>query len=299
MHRAYIFASLLMIAAGTTASAQDNNWQQQIASALGKPGVAMPGNIYRVGMPRTDLTLTLDGVQLKPAFALGSWLAFKRIDDQVMAMGDLALTDAEVNPVMTRLAEAGIEITAIHNHLLRANPNTMYIHVLGHGEPGRLAAAFRYALSASGTPLSGTTQTLTEPPLEFDIMAIDATLGHKGQATGGVYQVSIPRAAPVREHGVEVPASMGSAVGINFQPTGNGRAAVTGDLVLAANEVNPALRALRQHGIEVTALHSHMLMEQPRLFFMHFWANDDALKLAQALRAALNEMSLANNRSGD
>jgi hypothetical protein len=295
MNRAYVLATLLLMAAITTASAADDDWQQQIASALGKPGIAMPGNIYRVGMPRTDLTVTLDGVQLKPAFALGSWLAFKRLDDQVMAMGDLALTDAEVNPVMTRLAEAGIEITAIHNHLLRADPNTMYMHVLGHGDPGRLAAAFRYALAASGTPLSDAAQSLMAPPLELDTTAIDAALGRKGQASGGVYQVSIPRAEPVREHGMDVPASMGSAIAINFQPTGKGNAAITGDFVLAADEVNPALRAMREHGIEVTALHSHMLMEQPRLFFMHFWGNDDALKLAKGLRAALDEMNIAKN----
>ena len=294
MIRIAILISLLLAGGLTTASAQDAEWQRQIASALGKTGTAMPGDVYRVGLPRTDLKVTLDGVELKPGFALGSWLAFKRMDNNVVAMGDLVLTDAEINPVMMRLAEAGIEVTAIHNHLLRANPNTMYMHVLGHGDPGKLAAAFHHALAASQTPFPTTSQPAAEPAVELDTAAIDSALGRKGKASGGVYQVSVPRAEPVRDHGMDVPESMGSAIAINFQPTGGGKAAITGDFVLTADEVNPVLRALREHGIEVTALHSHMLGEEPRLFFMHFWANDDAIKLARALRAALDKAKVAH-----
>jgi Domain of Unknown Function (DUF1259) len=215
------------------------------------------------------------------------------MDNDVVAMGDLVLTDAEINPVMMRLAQAGIEITAVHNHLLRGNPNTMYMHVLGHGEPSKLAESFRHALDASGTPFPTAAPATGEPAVALDTNAIDSALGRKGKASGGVYQFSVPRAQPVREHGMDVPEAMGSAIAINFQPTGNGKAAITGDFVLTADEVNPVLRALREHGIEVTALHSHMLGEEPRLFFMHFWANDDAVKLARGLRAALDNAKVS------
>ncbi len=155
----------------------------------------------------------------------------------------------------------------------------------------------REALAASKTPISGAAagSTPAEEKIELDTAAIDQALGRKGKVNGGVYQVSIPRAEAVKDGGMEVPESMGSAIAINFQPTGGGRAAVTGDFVLAADEVNPALRALREHEIEVTALHNHMLGDEPRLFFMHFWANDDAGKLARGLRTALEKVKVAKS----
>ena len=257
----------------------------------------MPGDVYRIGLPRTDLKATLDGVELKPGFALGSWLAFKKTGNDVMAMGDLVLTEKEINPVMKRLEESGIEITAIHNHLLRAAPATFYMHVLGYGEPGKLAAGFHEALAASGTPMSGTAAPAGAAPerIDLDTAALDQALGRKGKVNGGIYQVSVPRAEAVKDHGMEVPEAMGSAIAINFQPTGGGKAAITGDFVLAADEVNPVLRALRENGIEVTAVHNHMLGDEPRMFFMHFWANDDAQKLAKGLRAALDKVRVAKS----
>ncbi len=299
MLRSLCVSAVLLAGLATNAGAEES-WQQQVARNLGKTGSEMPGGVYRVGLPRTDLRVRLDGVALKPGFALGSWLAFKAIGpagDQVMAMGDLVLTDEEINPVVQKLTEAGIEITAVHNHLLRASPDTMYVHVLGHGAPGALAAAFHAGLAASKTPLtetSGAAPAPAAPALDLDTAGIDRALGRKGKAAGGIYQVSVVRAEPVTEGGMEIPAAMGSAIGINFQPTGGGKAAITGDFVLAAEEVNPVLKALREHGIEVTALHSHMLTETPRMFFMHFWANDDAVKLADGLRAALGHMKVRN-----
>jgi hypothetical protein len=275
------------------ATAQD--WQAQVGQALGKTGSAMPGGIYRVGLPRTDIKATLDGVELKPGFALGSWLAFEEIGDQGMVMGDLVLTMDEVNPVMTKLAAGGIEITALHNHLLRNQPFTMYMHILGHGDPVRLASALHAALAESRTPLSAAAPAASPPPLDLDTAMIDRTLGAKGANNGGVYQFSIPRAEPVKDNGMEVPPPMGSANAINFQPTGGGKAAITGDFVLVASEVNPVLKALREHGIEVTALHNHMLDDQPHLYFMHFWANDDAGKLAEGLKAALSHINIAKS----
>jgi len=295
-------AALCAMLPGLAAAEQDWN---QVAAALGRPGQLMPGGVYRVGLPRTDLHVTLDGVEIKPTLALGSWLAFKEVSPgQAMVMGDLVLTETEVNPVMLRLAESGIDITAVHNHLLRAQPATFYMHVLGHGDPTKLATALREALGESRTPLAAPASASSQPPsaapaqpqgVELDTAMIDRVLGAHGRAVSGVYQVGIPRAAPVRDHGMEVPEAMGSAEAINFQPTGGGKAAITGDFVLTADEVNPVLRALRENGIEVTALHNHMLDDEPRLFFLHFWANDDTAKLAQGLRAALDRIKVARS----
>ena len=294
----------MLAAVATSAPAWAADWTK-VADALGKSGTEMPGGVYRVGLPRTDLHVTLDGVQIKPTLALGSWLAFQTMGDQAMVIGDLVLTEAEVNPVMKKLTESGIEITALHNHLLRAQPATLYMHVLGHGDAAKLATALNAGLALSATPLGNATpSTSSQPPaggaaqpqqVDLDTAMIDRVLGAKGKANGGVYQISLRRAETVKDGSMEVPEAMGSAEAINFQPTGGGKAAITGDFVLTGEEVNPVLRALRENGIEVTALHNHMLDDQPRLFFMHFWANDDAAKLAQGLRAALAKVNLVRS----
>jgi len=288
-------AVLLTGVSGLAFAADD--WQARVGEALGKPGSAAPGGIYRVGLPRTDLKVTLDGVELKPGFALGGWLAFEPIGDQAMVMGDLVLTMDEVSPVMKKLAEGGIEVTALHNHLLRNQPLTMYMHVLGHGDPVKLAAVLHNALGESKTPLPGAPSgpAAAPPQIDLDIAALDAALGAKGTNNNGVYQFGIPRAEPIKDGGMDVPPALGSANAINFQPTGGGKAAITGDFVLIAKEVNPVLKALRDHGIEVTAIHNHMLDDQPHLYFMHFWANDDARKLAEGLKAALAQINIAKS----
>ncbi len=278
------------------AVAADDDWQARVGAALGKTGAVAPGGIYRVGLPRTDLKVTLDGVELKPGFALGSWLAFEKMGDEGMVMGDLVLTMDEVNPVMTKLAAGGIEITALHNHLLRNQPFTMYMHVQGNGDPVKLAGVLHTALAESKTPLSiAAAPSPTPPPIDLDTAAIDQALGAKGTNNGGVYQFGIPRAEPIKDGDMNVPPPMGSANAINFQPTGGGKAAITGDFVLIAKEVNPVLKALREHGIEVTAIHNHMLDDTPHLYFMHFWANDDAKKLAEGLKAALAQINIAKS----
>ena len=297
-------ASTLCLFLPMAAIAADNEWGN-VADALGKSGTEMPGGVYRVGLPRTDLHVTLDGVQIKPTLALGSWLAFQGSGNATMVMGDLVLTEDEIEPVMKKLADGGIEITALHNHLLRAKPETFYMHVLGHGDPAKLAAALHDGLALSKTPLGNATAPVSsqapvagsEQPaqLDLDTAMIDRVLGAKGKAVGGVYQVGVPRAETIHDNGMAVPPAMGSAEAINFQPTGDGRAAITGDFVLTAKEVNPVLRALRENGIEVTAIHNHMLDDEPRLFFMHFWANDDAAKLAASLRKALDQANVARS----
>jgi hypothetical protein len=216
-------------ASTSMAGAQAIDWQK-VDDAFGRKPAVVSGDAHRYGFPRTDLNVTLDGVGIKPALALGGWVAFKPMQGDAMVMGDLVLLETEINPVMAKMIENGIDITAVHNHLLRANPATFYMHIGGHGDPIKLATAI---------------------------------------------------------HGL--------ATGIGFQPTGAGKAAITGDFVMVAGEVNPVIKTLRANGIEVTALHSHMLDEQPRLFFMHFWANDDAIKLAKGLREALDEMANIKN----
>lgn len=289
-------AALLQIAGAAHAS---EPWEDAIAAALGKPGTEMPGGVYRVGFPRTDLKVVLDGVAVKPTLALGSWVAFMRQGTDVMVMGDLVLTDDEVNPVMKRLLEGGVSVTALHNHLLRAAPHTMYMHVGGMGDGAKLAATLHAALALSHTPFPSAPAATAVPPapapaLELDTAALDQALGHKGKVNSGVYAFSIPRAVVPSADGMTLPEAMGSAIAINFQPTGGGKAAIAGDLVLTADEVNPVLRSLRANGIEVTALHNHMLDDEPRLFFMHFWANDDAGKLARALADALRHVKVAS-----
>jgi hypothetical protein len=273
----------------TPAFAADTDWNQ-VAQALGKSGAVQAGGIYRVGFPRTDLKVTVDGVGLRAGFALGGWVAFQPMGGQIMVMGDLVLTQDEVNPVMRKLREGGIEITAVHNHLLRAEPMTLYMHIQGHGDPAKLASAIQAGLAQSKTPFSpppGTSQ-----PGNIDMIGIDSIMGYRGHDSGGIYQFGIPRAEPITEGGTALASPMGSAIAINFQPTGFDTAAITGDFVLEAKEVNPVISALQASGIEITALHSHMLDEQPRMFFMHFWANDDAHKLATGLRAALDKVDV-------
>jgi hypothetical protein len=284
-----LLVSIFAVALAGVASAQEIDWKK-VDEALGR-SAAVSGDVHRYGFPRTDLTVTVDGVTIRPAFALGGWTAFKPAHGGAMVMGDLVLLESEIKPVMTKLIENGLEITALHNHLLRANPPTFYMHVGGHGDPVKLATALRTALAESKTPLTPPAAPATPPAVDLDTAQLDQIIGAKGQANGGVYQFGVPRRDPITEGGMQIaPAGpTGVATAINFQPTGGGKAAITGDFVLTGEEVNPVIKALRENGIEVTAIHSHMLTEQPRLIFMHFWANDDAVKLAKGLRAALDK----------
>ena len=279
------------------ANAQEIDWQK-VDDALGrKPAVS--GDVHRYGFPRTDLSVTLDGVTIKPALALGGWAALKPAHGGAMMMGDLVLLESEITPVMTAAIENGLEITAVHNHILRAQPSTFYMHVSGHGDPVKLANALHTALAASKTPLTAPAPAAVTPDIGFDTAELDRIVGVKGNLVGGVYQFGVARRDHITESGMSLdPAGpLGLATGVNFQPTGNGKAAITGDFVLAPSEVNPVIRALRANGIEITALHSHMLDEQPRLFFMHFWANDDAVRLAKGIRAALDKTASVTSQN--
>jgi hypothetical protein len=277
------------------AKAAEIDWKK-VDAALGKTA-AVSGEVHRYGLPRSDLHVTLDGVTIKPALALGGWVSFAPMHGEAMVMGDLVLLETEITPVMTKLLDGGLDITAIHNHILRASPATFYMHVGGHGDPEKMAAVIRSALSASKTPFDAPATTAgPAPAVDLDTAKLDQIMGVKGTANGGVYQFGVPRRDPSTESGMQVNGPLGGANAINFQPTGNGKAAITGDFLVTGNEVNPLIRALRAGDIEVTAIHSHMLDEQPRMFFIHFWANDDAQKLARNVRTALETTAIAKTQ---
>lgn len=268
------------------------DWKD-VDAAMGRPGQDQPDGAHKYSLPRGDMNVTVNGVQVKPGLALGSWVAFNHSGKTDIAMGDLVLAEDEVGPVMEELQSGGLDITALHNHLIGESPRVMYMHIHGMGKAADLAKAIHAAVAKTKTPEP-------KPPaqpgdLGIDTKQIDQILGQAGKNNGGIYQVSVPRAEHVMEGGMAIPNSMGLATALNFQPTGDGKAAITGDFVLIAKEVNPVIKALRSNGIAVTALHSHMLNDQPHLFFMHFWANDDAVKLAKGLRTALDE---TNSKKG-
>lgn len=278
----------------TGQQAQAAEWKA-VEQALGKAGSMQPGDVYKVSLPRSDLKVTAAGVELKPALALGSWVAFKKSGDMTMAMGDLVLVEDEVTPVLTKLQEGGVETTALHNHVLHESPRVMYMHIHAMGDGVKIAKAIHDALALSKTPFTAPAAPTQNADIGIDTKQIDQIMGQTGKANGVVYQYSIARADDISDsamNGFVIPPAMGVAQAVNFQSTGGGKAAITGDFVLTASEVNPTIKALRDNAIEVTALHSHMLTDSPHVFFMHFWANDDALKLARGLRAALDKVNI-------
>lgn len=285
--------AMTLTAAGLTAASargQTAPWRASIDSALGRAGTLQTDSAYKFGFPRTDMAVMLGTVQLRPSLALGSWVAFVPVGrSESMAMGDLVLTEREIPAVMRALQAGGVEPTALHNHLRGETPRVMYMHIMARGNPVTIARTIRSALAETGTPSPAPGGPMTAAAaIDLDTAGIARALGRTGRINGGVYQISVPRAEVIRVGGIVVPPSMGVATAINIQPTGGGRPVATGDFVLRSAEVNRVIRELRDHGIEVTALHSHMLDESPRLFFMHFWADDDALAIARGLRSALD-----------
>jgi len=297
---------LVACSAPQNQNSQENTGQQTAATdwkpveqALGKAGSMQPGDVYKVSLPRTDMKVTVGGVELKPALALGSWLAFKKTGEMTMVMGDLVLTEDEVTPVLTKLEEGGVEPTALHNHVLHESPRVMYLHIHAMGDGAKIAKAIHDGLALSKTPFAAPAATTPNQDIGIDTKQIDQIMGQSGKVNGTVYQYSIARGDEITDSamtsggtGAVIPPAMGVAQAINFQSTGGGKAAITGDFVLIAGEVNPVIKALRENGIEVTTLHSHMLTDTPHLFFMHFWPNDDAEKLARGLRAALDKVNV-------
>ena len=297
IHRGFVAALVLTASSmpgAITSSAQEAEWKT-VEDVLGFPGANLPGGVIRFNMPRGDLHVTVAGTEVKPGLALGAWAAFRHVGaNDAMVMGDLVLTESEVAPVMTALQRGGVEVTALHNHLVGESPRIMYVHMGGHGDPVKLAQTIKQAVGLTKSPLpqgGGTKEAAAV--LGFDVAAVEKIMGRPGTVSGGVLHFSPPRAEKLTEEGMETPPSMGMGTSINFQPIGNGRAAIAGDFAMTAKEVGPVLKTLQDNGVQAVALHSHALDDVPRLFYMHFWANDDALKLARTLRSAVDQTNVA------
>jgi len=272
--------------------ATDATWKK-VDTVLGASGKDLPGGVHRFGWPRRDLHVRIGEVPVQAALGLGSWGAFVKTGhgDEAMAMGDLVLLESELTRVVAALQAGGIEISAIHNHLVNESPHVVYVHFSGHGDAAALAATLKQALAQTATPLAAAGPPAKLLPAdERAFNTVQEVLGRKGALAGAVLQIGVPRAETIEENGMEVPASMGMATALNFARVGE-RVATTGDFVLIAAEVNPVIRELRSRGIEVTALHSHMLAETPRLFFMHFWGVGSPETIAGALKAALAKVN--------
>jgi len=257
---------------------------------FGQSPKTLPGEVRKYSWPRRDLRVSIGTTRIQPALALGSWAAFHGSGAQAMAMGDLSLLEAEVNPVIRELQAGGFEILAVHNHLLGETPRVLYVHFMGRGDEASLGRALAGALEKTGTPRESAAPPTpsAEETKAFD--AFQAALGRKGSMAGTVLQVGVPRAGAITDGGMEIPPSMGMAESINAEVS-DGRIAATGDFILLADEVNPVAHELEANGIDVTALHSHMLRESPRLFFMHFWAVGAPDKVGDGLKAALSKIA--------
>lgn len=289
---AALFAGLAILTLdGSEAFGSGPDWQA-VEGVFGKPAKIQADGVRRFGWPRTDFHVTRDGVAIEPALALGSWAAFEGMPGgEVMAMGDLVLLGPEVNPVVSALQAGGVEVLAIHNHLIGETPRILYLHFAGKGAAPEVAKTLKAALEKTATPLAASGAAAALSPAEAAaFQRVEEALGRKGSMAGRVLQVSLPRAETVRDNGMEVPNSMGMANAMNFQVVGE-RVATTGDFALVASEVNPVIHELRSRGIEVTALHSHMLAETPRLFFLHFWGLDKPETIGAALKAALERVA--------
>ena len=277
-----IVAMLLAAAAG---AAPDWKPVQQV---FGFDGSALPGGVIRFNMPRSDLHVMVGDVAVKPGLALGGWAAFAPMGKgKAMIMGDLVLTADEVGPTTNALMDGGVEVTAIHNHLLGESPAVYYLHIGGHGDAVKMAQAVVKAVGQTKTPMPPAPAAKGDTDFGFDQGAVDKAMGAKSTVGGGCLHYNAPRVEKVSEDGMAAPPSFGMGTSINFCPTGGGKAEIAGDFAMTAKEVEPVMDVLRKNGILTTALHTHALNDSPRLFYMHFWANDDAVKLGQALGSAL------------
>jgi Domain of Unknown Function (DUF1259) len=262
-----------------------------IDQALGRSG-QKTGDVYRVGFPRSDLHVSVKGLAIKPGLALGSWVAFLGTDDNAMVMGDLVLLEEELNPVMAKLRSSGFDITAVHNHLMEETPKVLYLHYMGHGAAAQLATSLRAALSVSKTPLEKPAAAAEEPAPPAWVKTTDDAVGRKGTFRGGVLSYGVPRSGTITMAGMTIAPAAGVGEAINFQTADSGNVATTGDFVLTADEVNPVISELQGHHIFVTALHSHMLTEEPRLFFMHFWCVGSPESVGAGIKAALSHVAV-------
>ncbi len=280
-----IFLCLLIGTIASSSSAQTPADFREVEQALGVSGQMQEGTLV-VPLPRSDIKVTIHGENVPIAFGFGSSTAWKNMGMETMVMGDLILLEKEINPVISALAEANIDVTALHNHFLGEKPRIMYLHVHGMGQAGPLARGIRMALDKTGTPRFHPAATSALPAV--NTKRIEEIIGHAGKAGGGIFKITVGRPG-VRMNGVDLTSSMGLNSWIAFIGTGE-RSQVAGDIAMVANEVNPVIRALRKHGIRILAVHNHMLGEEPRIFFLHYWGTGRAEYLAQAFRDALAQL---------
>jgi hypothetical protein len=273
----------------------DADWKG-VAQTLGRTGTLMGGTVYRVPLPRNDLTVTSQGVSIKPGLSLGGYAAFAKYRDGTMLMGDLVVTETELPKVTDALQAAGIAQTALHKHLLAQHPDIWWTHVQAMGDPVKIATGVKAALAQTGIPPASPPPP-PQPPIDLNTAGIDKAIGRKGTADGGIYKFTIARKDTIDDGARILPPAFGITTGINFQPLGAGKTAINGDFVLTAPETQEVIQALRKGGIDIVELHNHMQDENPRLFFMHFWATGDGLTLAKALRPALNATNLTSPTS--
>ncbi len=258
-----------------------------VADVLGRTGALSDSTVYRVGFPRRDLTVTSYGVTVKAGLSFGSYAAFARYrDHRVMAMGDLVVTEPELQHVTDTLHAHGLDQTSLHKHLLSHTPDVWWTHFHAIGDPVLIATGIRAALDATATPPPA--PATPPPPLDLDTGRIDAAFDTPGKNDGGIYKFTFARDETIAIHDRVTPPAMGVTTGIGFQPVGSGNAAVNGDFVMTAHEVQDVIVALRRGGIAVVELHNHSLDDDPRLFYLHFWAVDDGAELARTLAAAVD-----------
>jgi hypothetical protein len=263
----------------------------KIGAASGAKATTTPDGVVRIGWPRTDVAVEVDGVPLKPFAGLGSWAAFKATPHGAMVMGDTVVFQDEVTPAMDAAFAGGLEVTGLHNHFFHDEPKVYFMHIGGHGEPEKLAAAVKGVWDAIKKVRADHPKPATrfpgEAPRAGTVSAdlIEKALGHKGEAQGGVVKVTIGREGKM--HGVTVGGSMGLTTWAAFSGS-DALAAVDGDFIMTAEEVQPVLHALRKADIHIVALHNHMIGEQPAFYFTHFWGKGPAEKLARGVKSALD-----------
>uniref|UniRef100_A0AAU2VET4 DUF1259 domain-containing protein n=1 Tax=Streptomyces sp. NBC_00003 TaxID=2903608 RepID=A0AAU2VET4_9ACTN len=269
----------------------DADWRA-VAKALGRTGALREKVVYGISLPRRDLKVTSRGVDIGSSLALNGAADFARYCDGTMLMGDLVLTEDELPKATEALQRAGFEQTALHKHLPDQTPPIWWTHYQAMGDPVTLARKLKAVLEVSGDPVAVPPPTSTKP-IELDTAEIDEALGRKGIAEGRTYKFFLGRAETVTAHGHVLPAPIGVDTVIKFQALGEERAAVTGDIVMTAHEVQKVIRVLHEGGFELVELHNHMLDDEPRLFYVHYWGIGDGAELARGLRPALDATNLA------
>ena len=299
MSRFAIICVAMSLALGTLASAQDMPTDyQDVLTSLGKKG-DYKANVLKVNIPRNDLHVTVANVKTPTPFGFGGWVAMtKATDGMDVMMGDLVLTQDEVNPVMSALLDNGLEVTALHNHFFWEDPRVYYMHVHGHGKPAELARELKPALDLigkrSGAATTPPPSASAPPPATLDTAKIAQIVGTPGEQTGEVYKITVGRDdLKLTEMGAPITTRMGLNTWAAFVGT-NEKAAVAGDVAMLASEVTPVLKALRSNGLNIVAIHHHMTETQPTVFFLHYWGTGPVENLATGFKAALAELGKSN-----